>query len=200
VVLLDLEMPVMDGYEAAARLRELEQGLDGIGRKRCKIVAISSNDDRPTMARALAAGCDDYLVKPARREALWRILAGVPVRELAPAEEKEADPADPVLIDDDLRASLPAFLESRRKALDEMPQALAADDRVRFKRLAHRLAGGLPLYGFLWGSAQCHRLEADALQGDAADLRARAAAVRAWLDAAAIEFRPAKKAANIDTP
>jgi PAS domain S-box-containing protein len=192
VVLLDLEMPVMDGYQTAAKLRELEQAG---GRKRCKIVAISSNDERAIMERALAAGCDDYLVKPAPRDTLWRILAGVPFEdslatEDEEAEEKEADRSDPVFVDADLRESLPAFLESRRQALDEMPQALAAGDRARFQRLAHRLAGSLPLYGLLWGSAQCYGLEADALEGDSADLCARAAAVRAWLDAAAIEFRP----------
>ena len=71
-VLLDLEMPVMDGYETAVRLRELER--DG-GRKRCTIVAISSNDERATVRRAFAAGCDHYHVKPAPRETLLRLLA-----------------------------------------------------------------------------------------------------------------------------
>jgi CheY-like chemotaxis protein len=55
VVLLDLEMPVMDGYEAAQRLREMERSQ---GLKRCLIVAISSNDEESVVQRALAAGCD----------------------------------------------------------------------------------------------------------------------------------------------
>jgi PAS domain S-box-containing protein len=183
VVLLDLEMPVMDGYTAAVKLREAERAGE---RKRCKIVAISSNDDPAIMERALAAGCDDYLVKPAPRETLWRLLAGMPFED---APRVEAAHSDPVLVDAELRDSLPAFLESRRQALDEMPLALTAGDRARFKRLAHRLAGSLPLYGLLWGSEQCYRLEAEALAGDAVELRARAVAVRAWLDAVAIEFR-----------
>jgi CheY-like chemotaxis protein/nitrogen-specific signal transduction histidine kinase len=71
-ILLDLEMPVMDGWEFAARLRELEREN---GRKRCIIVALSSNDETAVVRRALAAGCDHYHVKPAPREALLRLLA-----------------------------------------------------------------------------------------------------------------------------
>src|SRR5258708_29178729 len=64
-VLLDLEMPVMDGYQAARALRELERRES---RKRLTIVAISSNDEAAIIERALAAGCDHYLVKPADRK------------------------------------------------------------------------------------------------------------------------------------
>jgi PAS domain S-box-containing protein len=71
-VLLDLEMPVMDGWEFAARLREIERDN---GRKRCTIVALSSNDEDAVVRRALAAGCDHYHVKPAPRETLLRLLA-----------------------------------------------------------------------------------------------------------------------------
>jgi PAS domain S-box-containing protein len=70
-VLLDLEMPVMDGCEFAERLRALERAD---GRKRCTIVALSSNDEDAVIRRALAAGCDHYHVKPAPRETLLRLL------------------------------------------------------------------------------------------------------------------------------
>jgi PAS domain S-box-containing protein len=72
VVLLDLEMPVMDGYEAAGRLRKMQ----GQAHKPLRIIAISSNDDTRSIERALNSGCDDYLVKPAARETLWAVLAG----------------------------------------------------------------------------------------------------------------------------
>jgi CheY-like chemotaxis protein len=161
-VLLDLEMPVMDGYEAAERLRRLEREER---RPRLTIVAISSNDDAAIIERALQSGCDYYLAKPASREALLRILGG-------------GEPIDP-----DLKASLPAFLESRRRILDEMPAALARGDRAAFRRLAHRLAGSFVLYGFTWAAEQCRRLERESRDGDPADLQRRAKEVRAHLDA-----------------
>jgi PAS domain S-box-containing protein len=165
-VLLDLEMPVMDGHETARHLRSLERDA---GRPRCTIIAISSNDDPAIVKRALAAGCDRYLVKPAPREALLKLL--------------DAE----VLLDPDLRASLPAFLDSRRRMLDEMPGSLAGGDRVRFRRLAHKLAGSFVLYGFGWAAEQCRGLERDAAAGDVADLARGVAAVRAHLDSVAIK-------------
>jgi len=197
VVLLDLEMPVMDGYEAARRLREMESSQ---GLKRCLIVAISSNDEGPVKQRALAAGCDQYVVKPAPREVLWRILGGSAASERAAGGAGVAAcAADPVIVEEDLRAALPEFLRSRRQLLDAMPAALATGDRENFRRLAHRLAGSFALYGFTWAAAQCRAIEADALSGDPADLEARAAAVRVRLDQTVIEYAPAAGAASRGT-
>jgi CheY-like chemotaxis protein/HPt (histidine-containing phosphotransfer) domain-containing protein len=192
VVFLDLEMPVMDGYEAARRLREMERAEN---RKRCIIVAISSNDGEAIVQRALASGCDHYLVKPAPREVLWRILAGTaaePDDQLTAHEKRAKIPAeesDAVLIDPDLEASLAGFLESRRKLLDEMPEALAANDRAAFSRLAHKLAGGFALYGFGWAAQRCRALERDADKGDAKKLRKGVAAVCAHLSGASIRIK-----------
>jgi len=183
-VLLDLEMPVMDGYEAAAALRCMEREE---GRKRLTIVAVSSNDETRIIERALAAGCDHYLVKPAPREALLRILAGE-APEPAPAMP-EARAEDAVELDADLEASLPGFLDSRRLALDEMPQALANGDRARFKRLAHKLAGSFMLYRFRWAAAQCRALERDAAAGSVDELALGAATVRAHLESVEIRVR-----------
>ncbi len=193
VVLLDLEMPVMDGYETATRLREMEQ--EG-GRSRCTIVAISSNDDRPTMDRALAAGCDDYLVKPAPREILWRILAGDPL--IAPSRDTGSattiDATSSILVDPDLFESMPAFLDSRRQMLGEIEPALARGDRAAVKRLAHKLAGGFSLYGFAWAAAECRAIERGAAHGEQEALALRAAAVRSHLESAEIRPLPAPDA------
>jgi len=176
VVLLDLEMPVMDGYEAAGRLRKMQALL----KQPLRILAISSNDDPRSIERALNSGCDDYLVKPAPRETLWAVLAGAqtPARVI----DKTASEGDPVDLDRDLRATLPEFLRSRREVLDELPQALAAGNREEFRRLAHKLAGSFALYGFKWAGAQCRALQDAAAQGEAADLAQRVRALRAHLD------------------
>jgi PAS domain S-box-containing protein len=191
-VLLDLEMPVMDGYETATRLRELERAE---GRKRCTIVAISSNDEDAIIRRALAAGCDHYQVKPAPRETLLRLLgdqlaAQAPQFSKPPAADSSA--ADPVEVDADLEAALPAFLASRREALQELAQALAGGERAAAKRLAHKLAGSFSLYGFRWAAAQCKALERAAPAGDAAELGRAAAAVREHLDTVQVRLRAAE--------
>jgi len=167
VVLLDLEMPVMDGYQAAAALRELERAGS---RKRCTIVAISSNDEQAFIQKALAAGCDHYLVKPAPREALLELLQARAAADAAPSPDGE------------LRASLPKFLASRRRLLDELAGALAANDRKSFRRVAHKLSGSFSLYGFGWAAEQCRALERYAAGGAAGALEKRVAEVRAHLD------------------
>jgi HPt (histidine-containing phosphotransfer) domain-containing protein len=165
-------MPVMDGYQAARELRALER--EG-GRKRLTIIAISSNDEEKFMQRAREAGCDHYLVKPASREVLLRLLQA----DALPRGFWRGGPQ----VDPDLKDVMPAFIASRRAILDELPEALAADDRTRFRKLAHKLAGSFVLYGFDWAADQCRDLERDAAKGDAADLQKRAAAVRSHLDA-----------------
>src|SRR5690606_26013666 len=147
-----------------------------------------SNDEEHIVQLALGAGCDRYLAKPAPREALWSILAG-----FAPAPQARGDAAlpgarDAVLVDADLEHTLPEFRASRLQLLAELPAALAAGDRIAFRRLAHRLAGSFALYGFDWAAAQCRALAADVGNGDAAALRAQIDAVRAHFAEVEVRF------------
>ena len=87
-----------------------------------------------------------------------------------------------------LRATLPDFLRSRREALDELPQALAAGDREKFRRLAHKLAGSFSLYGFKWAAAQCRLIEQAAEAGERDELTERIEFVRRHLGNAQVRF------------
>ncbi len=69
VVFMDLEMPVMDGFEATQRIRTLEQSQAGSPHKRATIVAFSAHDDEATRTRCHAGGFDLYLSKPSTRQA-----------------------------------------------------------------------------------------------------------------------------------
>jgi YesN/AraC family two-component response regulator len=181
---MDLEMPVMDGYEAVKRLRQIEREKN---RKRLLIIAVSSNDEDVIVKRALAAGCDHYLVKPAPREVLWKMLSGVSVPLASGGvSAAQARATDDVTLDPDLESALDGFLQSRREALDELPQALAKDDRETFRRLAHRLAGSFGLYGFKWAAVEARALERDSATGEAEALALRAKRLREHLDTVTI--------------
>jgi two-component system, sensor histidine kinase len=72
VVLMDCQMPVMDGYDAAAALRVREAAS---GAPRMPIIALTAHAMVHDRARCLAAGMDDFMSKPIAQEELRRILA-----------------------------------------------------------------------------------------------------------------------------
>ena len=72
VILMDIQMPQMDGVEATKKIRALEQerGLPAV-----PIVGLSANDLPGDIAQAREAGMTDYLTKPARKDAILRALS-----------------------------------------------------------------------------------------------------------------------------
>jgi CheY-like chemotaxis protein len=72
VILMDLQMPVLDGYGAMSRIRQWEE------ENKCNntlIVAMSANADPDTEEKALSAGADVFLTKPLDMQAFRSVLA-----------------------------------------------------------------------------------------------------------------------------
>ncbi len=83
LVLMDCQMPEMDGFEASRRIRERERGS-----RRLPIVAMTANAMVGDRERCLEAGMDDYIPKPVRMDDLRRALARwLPVGALPPVED-----------------------------------------------------------------------------------------------------------------
>jgi signal transduction histidine kinase/CheY-like chemotaxis protein len=71
LILMDCQMPVMDGYQATTRLREIERAAGG---RRTPVIALTANAFSGDVERCLAAGMDDHLAKPFALEQLHAIL------------------------------------------------------------------------------------------------------------------------------
>ncbi len=78
VVLMDIQMPILDGYGAAEKIRGDEarmRGASGAGARRLPIIALTANATPEDRQRCLAAGMDDFLTKPFTMQQLHSTLA-----------------------------------------------------------------------------------------------------------------------------
>jgi CheY-like chemotaxis protein len=173
LIVMDLEMPVMGGLEAAANIRAWERRE---GRARCAMIALSSHEDEAVRARSLAAGFDAYLAKPVSPQALGRALAGF------------AFSNGTIAVDPDLKDAMPGFLRSRLEIVDALVLAIAEGDAGRVRALAHKAAGSLMLYGFHWAAEKSKMIERRAGENALAGLAGEAAALRRHLDGMQVRF------------
>ncbi len=74
LVLMDMQMPEMDGFEATSLIREREKGTD----RRLRIIAITASAMVGDRERCLAAGLDDYVPKPINAADLYRVINYAP--------------------------------------------------------------------------------------------------------------------------
>ncbi len=212
VILMDIEMPVMDGLQATSRIRA------HTGEGSPSIVAMTANAIRGDRDRYLAAGMDEYVSKPIRIKSLVQALEHCAAqRDAARADrdrrEEHAETSRATkphdlpgsgdgYLDEDALGNLTEVLGGGREALsmliesflEETPKlleslALGAEkgDGEEVRRAAHTIKAGGYDFGALPLAELCETLEERARSGELSDAAERSEAIR-------LEYRKAENA------
>jgi PAS domain S-box-containing protein len=154
LVLMDIQMPVMDGLIATAKIREIEKG----GNKHTPIVAMTAHALKGDRERCLAAGMDGYIAKPIKYGDLEReIMRAVDKAGLIQATNEEDSTAilksfkDTLLgkFSNDaemLRDTILIFLQESPDQLIAMKNAILNKDKEKLQFNAHKLKGSIGVF------------------------------------------------------
>ena len=188
VILMDVQMPEMDGLEASRAICARWAASE-----RPRIIAMTAEAMQGDRDKCLAAGMDDYIVKPVTLDRLAAALAKCPPLAATTAPEAAATPVAVTALDrdvlDQLREDLggtAAVREVIRSFLDETPSVLSAlrdaaarADVPSIRRAAHMIKGTSSILGARELSEQCAEIEHVGQTGCIADAGARVIAVEA---------------------
>ncbi|EWY38840.1 chemotaxis protein CheY [Skermanella stibiiresistens SB22] len=224
LILMDVQMPEMDGFEATAAIRALP-----CGKRRIPIIAMTANALPSDCERCLAAGMDDYIAKPVHQKILvdmiekWGAIGFAtshasqptpkdpsPSRNPAP-DLFDAGPLDPEAIGElisvigieDYRALTLQFFESHARTLDALRAASIHGDMIAVERLAHQLKGAASNLGLARLAAVADDLRRDAEGGGGREVAAALGDIDRLLETSRTllaEFIDARRAETVEFP
>ena len=154
IVLMDVQMPELDGLEATRRIRDPKTGVQN---PRVPIIAMTARAMKGDQDKCLAAGMDDYLAKPVQFDELVSVLqhwreraARPPASEINGSAPPLSEPEvfDRVTCLDRLGGDekllcriVKVFLDNAQQDINHLTEALAVPDSAQVSRLAHKLRG-----------------------------------------------------------
>ncbi len=163
LILMDIDMPVMDGYTATRRIRAWQQANGTPGKNPATpIVALSADAMREAVRASLDAGCVAHVAKPLDRGTLLKTI-----RRYAPAPGgRGALLPGTIPVSEQVMALVPQYLASKEKQIEEARSALASRDFGPIRRFGHNLKGTGRGYGFPPIEELGREIERAAAQGD----------------------------------
>lgn len=197
VILMDCQLPGIEGYEVTRRLR-LQEGLN----RRTPVIAVTANSQKGNRERCLAAGMDQYMHKPLNPEILsgllrrmladgmsrWDTRALTPTtldpKQIATLRQLEQRSGSPVLAP--LAESFPKQVH---QYLEQMREATRQDDSRALFFAAHTLKGAAFNLGALELASLCREIEDSAQQGTTAGFDEKLGQIEQELQKVVLELR-----------
>lgn len=161
-VLMDCQMPEMDGYEATRIIRQLESSVGKI--KPCRIIAMTANALPDERLRCLEAGMDDYLSKPFEAAELADKLSVISSVEGEDAAFEHAcrqalSSLASLVGHEEVKRLVGLWMQEASDRRTQIQEAARAADREQMARLCHALRGSCPVFGLTLLTETCLRLE-----------------------------------------
>lgn len=181
LVLMDLQMPVMDGYAATRTIREWERAQ---GRTPVPILALTANALQAEVQRSLAAGCTAHLTKPIRKTRLLEVIQLYLQTSAAAGQPATESPAAPVVLEisGEFETLMPDFLAHRRQDVLRMRDALARQEFDLIRQIGHGIKGAGGSYGLDDISAYGRLLEEAAVEKNGTNLYETIEALNRFLE------------------
>lgn len=161
IILMDMQMPKMNGYEATQVLRGNQSKIP--------IIAVTANAMKGDSDKCYEAGCNGYMPKPVNKDILYRILAkhlpnNNSQQQSSSQSVCKAANDDPLLVsrlenDPDLSPVIEVFVDELPEIMSEMENACGQSDLDELKNLTHRLKGACLSAGFELISEHIDKLE-----------------------------------------
>ncbi len=167
LVLMDIQMPVMDGYSATRAIREWEKENH---LEKTPVIALSAGAYGEDLQKSLGVGCSAHLIKPIKKSKLidaiekyasrdWRaevetkreverVEESKPIKEMTRMDADKAEEKHIVTVDPELKGIIPEFFKYTQKDIESMHVALAQADYETIQLLGHSMKGSSGGYGF----------------------------------------------------
>jgi len=157
LILMDLQMPIMDGYIATREIRKIEQSRSLAN---TPIIALSAFVLAEERQKSLDAGCNAHVSKPVKKDELLEVIARhLPAKKMDTVTpeaihiddvtDKNNSPENPAArVDQVFKKIIPQYINDLKKDVHDMTAALVTDDYASIKIKAHNIKGSGGGYGF----------------------------------------------------
>ncbi len=145
LVIMDMNMPEMSGYDTVEKLREWEREH---GRGPIPVIAFTGDASREAIDKCIDSGCTTYMSKPLRGDVLVKAIELIIPGSIKKKLSGDQSDKIKVHVNEELIDIIPGYLQNRHKDIEALHNALKEDDYETIRGLGHDMKGSGGGYGF----------------------------------------------------